>query len=89
MFTPIVNLTLLLPTVQGLGAREEVYRRLLGSVGVPGSISVATGLGVYAVTLTTGLIGGLYYLVWAGRRLIVRQPSPGDAPPIRRADVTK
>jgi uncharacterized membrane protein YbhN (UPF0104 family) len=89
MFAPIVNLTLLLPTVQGLGAREEAYRRLLGSVGVPDSISVATGLGVYAVTLTTGLIGGVYYLAWAGRKLIVRQPSPGDAPPIRHADVTK
>jgi uncharacterized membrane protein YbhN (UPF0104 family) len=87
MFTPIVNLTLLLPTVQGLGAREEAYRRLLGSVGVPDSIGVATGLGIYAVVLTTGLIGGLYYLAWAGQALIARRPSPGDASPVKRADV--
>lgn len=36
VFTPIVTLTLLLPSIQGLGLRESTYAYLLVHIGAPG-----------------------------------------------------
>ena len=66
--TPIVNLSLLVPTVSGLGLREVGYQILLVPLGVPAEVAVALGLGVYLARLSAGLLGGLYYLVWSVRR---------------------
>ncbi|MCI0713114.1 MAG: flippase-like domain-containing protein [Chloroflexi bacterium] len=62
MFTPIVALGLLVPVIQGIGVREEIYRNLLLQVGVPAAVGVSIGLGAYGVTLLTGLLGGLIYV---------------------------
>lgn len=62
MFTPIVALGLLLPVIQGIGVREEIYRNLLMQVGVASAIGVSIGLGTYGISLLTGLLGGLIYI---------------------------
>ena len=44
VFTPIVSLTLLLPSIQGLGIRENTYEYLLTQVGAPEAMGVTLGL---------------------------------------------
>ena len=62
VFVPLVSLSLLLPSVGGLGVRELTYVGLFGLVGVPEEKAFALGLLVYAVNVATGLIGGTIYL---------------------------
>jgi hypothetical protein len=42
--------------------REMTYVGLFGSIGVPRAIALALSLGVYCITVATGLIGGILYL---------------------------
>jgi uncharacterized membrane protein YbhN (UPF0104 family) len=63
VFVPLVSLSLLLPSVGGLGVRELTYVGLFSLVGVPEEKAFALGLLVYAVNVATGLIGGTIYLV--------------------------
>lgn len=72
IFTPIVALSLLFPVIQGIGVREEMFRSLLVQVGVPDVIGVSIGLGVYAMNLMTGLLGGILYIIYT---LIKRRAS--------------
>jgi hypothetical protein len=62
-----VSLSLLLPSVGGLGVRELTYVALFGLIGVPEERAFALGILVYAVTFATGLIGGLIYLLQGAR----------------------
>lgn len=64
VFTPIVSLTLLLPSIQGLGLRENTYEYLLTQVGAPEAMGVSLGLLIFAVKVITGLIGGIVYLYY-------------------------
>lgn len=64
VFTPIVSLTLLLPSIQGLGLRENTYEYLLTQVGAPEAMGVSLGLLIFAVKVITGLIGGAVYLYY-------------------------
>lgn len=68
IFSPIVNLSLLLPTISGLGIREVGYQILLEPFDVSADIAVALGIGVYLSRLSASLIGGAYYLLWNLRR---------------------
>jgi uncharacterized protein (TIRG00374 family) len=61
--SPTVNLSLILPTISGLGLREIGYQFLLEPHGVAASVAVALGIGVYISRLSASLIGGLYYLL--------------------------
>jgi uncharacterized membrane protein YbhN (UPF0104 family) len=68
IITPIVNLSLLLPTFGGLGFREAGYQILLSQLSVPGQVAVALGIGVFVSRLSAPLLGGIYYLLWNTRR---------------------
>jgi glycosyltransferase 2 family protein len=61
-FVPLTSVALLLPAFGGLGVREMTYVGLFGSIGVPRATALALSLGVYCITVATGLIGGILYL---------------------------
>jgi uncharacterized protein (TIRG00374 family) len=67
VFVPLVSLSLLLPSVGGLGVRELTYVGLFGLVGVAEERAFALGILVYAVHVATGLIGGTIYLIQGAR----------------------
>jgi uncharacterized membrane protein YbhN (UPF0104 family) len=62
VFVPLTAVALLLPAFGGLGVREMTYVGLFGSIGVPRATALALSLGVYSITVATGLIGGILYL---------------------------
>ncbi len=68
VFVPLTAMVLLLPAFGGLGVREMSYVGLFGSVGVPQAIALALSLGIYIITVATGLVGGAVYLVGGIRR---------------------
>jgi glycosyltransferase 2 family protein len=68
VFVPLTALVLLLPAFGGLGVREMSYVGLFGSAGVPQAIALALSLGIYIITVATGLVGGAIYLVGGIRR---------------------
>ncbi len=63
VFVPLTSVVLLLPAFGGLGVRELTYVTLFGSVGIAPATALALSLGVYAITVATGLIGGALYLL--------------------------
>lgn len=63
-FTPIVSLSLLLPSFQGLGIRENIYSFLLSQSGYATTLGLTIGLLIYAINMITGLVGGLFYLLY-------------------------
>ncbi len=63
VFVPLTSVVLLLPALGGLGVREVTYVALLGSAGVTPATALALSLGVYAITVATGLVGGALYLL--------------------------
>lgn len=73
VFTPIVSLTLLLPSIQGLGINENVYEFLLSQVGAPPASGVALGLLIFAVKGITGLVGGIVYLYYTLSRKTTKE----------------
>jgi uncharacterized membrane protein YbhN (UPF0104 family) len=61
-FAPILSMSLLLPSVGGLGVREEVHRLLYGTVNVPDTTAVAMSLTTFGLqTLLPGIVGALLY----------------------------
>jgi len=68
IFAPVVNLSLLLPTISGLGLRELGYSVLLTPFEIPSETAVALGIGVFLSRLSASLIGGIVYLIWNIRR---------------------
>ena len=75
IFVPLTAVVLLLPAFGGLGVRELTYIGLFGSVGVPQVLALAMSLGVYAITVCTGLMGGVLYLAGGIRRARSRDPN--------------
>lgn len=60
---PLVALvTLVVPSIGGLGVRELAFQHFLTYVHITKETSIALSLVFYAVTLSWGLIGGLVYL---------------------------
>ncbi len=68
--TLIGALLLLIPSIQGLGVREPVYVLLLGMVAIEPEKALAFSLGTYALNLSTGLVGAVYYAVYSLVRLV-------------------
>ena len=68
IFAPLVNLSLLLPTISGLGLRELGYSVLLAPFQIPSETAVALGIGVFVSRQSASLIGGIIYLIWNIRR---------------------
>ena len=75
VLVPLTALALLLPAFGGLGVRELTYVGLFGQVGVPAPTAVALSLGVYSITVATGLVGGVMYLVTGIRRTRLQRQS--------------
>ena len=69
VFVPLTAIALLLPAFGGLGVRELSYVGLFGQVGVPAPAAMALSLGVYIITVASGLVGGVLYLATGARRL--------------------
>lgn len=67
-FVPLTAVALLLPAFGGLGVRDWTYVGLFSQAGVPSETALALSLGVYAITVATGLVGGLLYLLQGVRR---------------------
>lgn len=68
-FIPLLSMSLLVPSIGGLGVRESVSRILFLSVGVSEAEGVALSLIVFALNRGTGIIGGLVYLISSLRAL--------------------
>jgi uncharacterized membrane protein YbhN (UPF0104 family) len=63
MFTPILSISLMLPSVGGLGVREATFKQLYRTVGVSDGVSVAMSLTNFVLQpVLPGLIGGLLYV---------------------------
>jgi uncharacterized membrane protein YbhN (UPF0104 family) len=62
VFVPLTAIALLLPAFGGLGVRELTYVGLFAGAGVPAATAMALSLGVYIITVATGLVGGVMYL---------------------------
>ena len=63
-FAPLLSITLLVPSIGGLGVRETANMLLYGTVDVGQAFATAMGLTQFAVqTLVPGLIGGLLYAI--------------------------
>lgn len=76
VFVPLTSVALLLPAFGGLGVRELTYVTLLATAGVAEPKALALSLGVYAITVATGLVGGVLYLAQGLRRAGARAPRP-------------
>ncbi len=68
VFVPLTAVALLLPAFGGLGVRELTYVGLFGGVGVPAATAMSLSLGVYIITVASGLVGGVMYLAGGVRR---------------------
>ncbi len=69
VFVPLTAVALLFPAFGGLGVRELTYVGLFAQISVPAAAAFALSLGVYSITVATGLLGGLIYLIGGMRRL--------------------
>jgi uncharacterized membrane protein YbhN (UPF0104 family) len=78
IFVPLISLSLLLPSVGGLGVRELSYVTLFHQAGVAPAAATALSLLFYAVTLASGLLGGVMYL-WPAS-----EPKPSQVLPATR-----
>ncbi|MCD6290270.1 MAG: flippase-like domain-containing protein [Anaerolineae bacterium] len=63
IFIPLISVSLLLPSVGGLGVREMSYVALFGQAGVAPAAATALSLLYYAVMLGSGLLGGIFYFL--------------------------
>ena len=59
VLVPVALVSIYLPTIAGLGAREASFVVLFGLVGVANADATAAALGVLATTLVTALIGAV------------------------------
>jgi len=77
-FAPILSMSLLLPSVGGLGVREEAHRLLYGTVNVTDTLAVAMSLTTFGVqTLLPGVVGAVLYML-EGAAALRRAPASGD-----------
>ena len=64
MLIPIINLLNSIPiSLNGVGVNEGAAILLFGNVGLEVSQSFSMGLLFSAITLTLGLIGGIFYML--------------------------
>ncbi len=63
IFTPLVSLALLIPSIGGIGVRELSYVGLYTQIGAPAETAFAMSIVIYLATVITGLIGGVLMLL--------------------------
>jgi uncharacterized membrane protein YbhN (UPF0104 family) len=77
-FAPVLSISLLVPSIGGLGVRETAHMIFYGTVGVTSAAATAMGLAQFAAqTLVPGLIGGVLYAIEGMRGL--RMEPEGEA----------
>ncbi len=83
-FAPLLAMSLMLPSVGGLGVREETYRLLYGTVAVDDTLSVAISLTTFGIqTLLPGIVGAvLYFLEGATQLRGTPDKRPQNAQPL-------
>lgn len=68
VLAPIVNIAGMLPiTFGGVGIREAGMLYFLRQVGVPDAGAIAVGLIASGLTLGSGVVGGVVYVIWQSR----------------------
>jgi uncharacterized membrane protein YbhN (UPF0104 family) len=77
VFVPVLSLSMMVPSIGGLGVREGLSSILFASAGMLEADGVALSLVLFALLRATGIIGGLIYLVTSVRGL--RQGRPDAA----------
>jgi uncharacterized membrane protein YbhN (UPF0104 family) len=76
---PIVDLLSILPiSISGLGIREGGYVLMFKSLGVEASKGLACGLLVLAITLISGILGGIVYSLTSYPIVILRKKHEGN-----------
>ncbi|MGQ9625431.1 MAG: lysylphosphatidylglycerol synthase transmembrane domain-containing protein [Anaerolineae bacterium] len=71
LFVPLTSVILMIPiSLNGLGIREAGYVALFAQAGVPESVAFSMSLLIYAMTVLTGLIGGVIYVLRGTREYI-------------------
>jgi uncharacterized membrane protein YbhN (UPF0104 family) len=74
-FAPMLAMSLMLPSVGGLGVREEAHRLLYGTVEVPSTLAVAISLTTFAAqTLLPGIVGAVLYALEGAAQLRAAPP---------------
>ncbi|MBN1639776.1 MAG: flippase-like domain-containing protein [Anaerolineae bacterium] len=69
-FAPLLSISLLVPSIGGLGVRETAHMLMYGTVGVGSAAATAMGLAQFAIqTLLPGTIGGVLYAMEGARGL--------------------
>lgn len=64
LYSPILSMALLVPSVGGLGVGEVVYSLMYGTVDVSKELATAMSLARYvSQTVVPGLLGGILYLI--------------------------
>ncbi len=68
LVVPVLVVVLTLPiSINGIGAREVVFVRLLGAVGVSQPQALAVSLAAFALSLVFSLVGGLVFVLRGAR----------------------
>ncbi len=62
LLVPVALVSVYLPTIAGLGAREAAFVFLFGLVGVDAAIATASSLAFLGVNLSVALLGGLVHI---------------------------
>ena len=73
--TPLLSVSLLIPSIGGWGVREAVSTAVFSPAGVDANVSAALGVALGGVGLVAGLIGGGLYLIGTLRRMARRGDS--------------
>jgi uncharacterized membrane protein YbhN (UPF0104 family) len=77
VFVPVLSLSMMVPSIGGLGVREGLSSILFASVGILEADGVALSLILFVLNRGTGIVGGLAYLATSVRGL--RQGRPDAA----------
>jgi uncharacterized protein (TIRG00374 family) len=79
LFVPLISFSLVLPvSISGLGVRETTFVLLFGQAGVGQPQALALSLAFYGVTVATGLVGGVLYVLEGMRGLAGRKAREGE-----------
>lgn len=71
--TPLISVSLLVPSIGGWGVRESVSTAVFSSAGVNANVAAALGVTMGGIALAAGLIGGCLYLIDTLRHMAQRR----------------
>jgi len=71
--TPLISVSLLVPSIGGWGVRETVSTAVFSPAGVDANVAAALGVTLGGIALGAGLIGGCIYLIDTLRQMTQRR----------------